>query len=178
MSGEVRLTIWRLEKARLLHSGEGSTEVASVVRARAAFLGRGALLTDGRWHRRGTPVAYAGEHPAVAALEKLAWLESYERARSSRFVLVPLVLDPQRHVEVLDPEVLPEDWDAFPHPSATQAVGMRWVREARSVALAVPSALLPMAKNYLVNPFHPDFAALEVGEPVPYSWDSRLFKRG
>lgn len=167
------LTIWRIEKERHL----GSSEEGGPADARAAFLGRGGLVTAGRWHRAGTQVAYASEHPAVAALEKLAWLESYERARAGRFVLVSLALDPERHVEVLPREALPDGWDAFPHPAATQEIGTRWFEASRSVALAVPSAPLPIAKNYLVNPLHPDFHTLEVGEPVPFSWDARLFRR-
>jgi hypothetical protein len=37
--------------------------------------------------------------------------------------------------------------------------------------------VLPVAKNDLINPFHPDFHELERGDPVPFSWDARLFQR-
>ena len=156
-------TIWRLEKKRYADS---------------AFRGYGGLRTAGRWHRKGTQVAYASEHPGVAALEKLVWLEAYENARASEYVLVSLRLDAARHVETISLDVLPDGWDAFPHPAATQEIGTRWFDGMRSVVLEVPSAVMPIARNYLINPFHPDFHALEQGEPVPFAWDSRLFKRG
>ena len=70
-----------------------------------------------------------------------------------------------------------QDWDAFPHLNATRTLGTQWFEEERSVVLSVPSAVLPVAKNFLINPFHPDFHALERGEPVPFSWDTRLFRR-
>ena len=156
------LTIWRLEKERYVDT---------------AFRGKGSLKTSGRWHHKGTQVAYASEHPGVAVLEKLIWLGSYERARASRYVLLPLHLDPDEHLETLDESDLPQDWDAFPHLNATRTLGTQWFEEERSVVLSVPSAVLPVAKNFLINPFHPDFHALERGELVPFSWDTRLFQR-
>jgi len=156
------LTIWRLEKERYVET---------------AFRGKGSLKTSGRWHHKGTQVAYAGEHPGVAVLEKLVWLERYEVARESSYMLLPLQIDPDDHLDTLDESDLPDDWDAFPHPEATRNLGTRWFEAGRSAVLAVPSAVLPVAKNYLINPFHPDFHELERGEPVPFSWDARLFRR-
>ena len=156
------LTIWRLDKERY---------------AETAFRGKGSLETSGRWHHKGTQVAYASEHPGVAVLEKLVWLERYEVARSSAYALLPLHLDPDRHLETVNPSDLPDNWDTFPHLDATRDLGTRWFEEERSAVLAVPSAVLPVAKNYLINPFHPDIHDLERGEPVSFSWEARLFQR-
>jgi len=156
------LTIWRLEKERY---------------ADTAFRGKGSLKTSGRWHHKGTQVAYASEHPGVAVLEKLVWLERYEVARESDYVLLPLHLDTDDHLETHDESDLPDNWDSFPHLEATRDLGTQWFEAERSAVLAVPSAVLPVAKNYLINPFHPDFHELERGEPVPFSWDARLFQR-
>ena len=168
------LTLWRLEKERY---------------ADPAVRGKGSLKTSGRWHHKGTQVAYASEHPGVAVLEKLAWLGSYDGARESSYVLLPLHLHPDEHQEPLDESALPDDWDSFLHPEATRDLGTQWVEAERSAVLAVPSAplgvlglsapgaVLPVAKNYLINPFHPDFRKLERGEPVPFFWDARLFRR-
>jgi len=104
------LTIWRPEKERYVDS---------------AFRGNGSLKTSGRWHHTGTQVAYASEHPGVAVLEKLVWLERYEGARESNYGLLPLHLDPDDHLETLDESDLPDDWDALPHPEATRDLGMR-----------------------------------------------------
>lgn len=157
------LKIWRLEKARYLEE---------------AFQGKGSLKTSGRWHRKGTQVAYGSEHPGIAVLEKLVWLGSYEVARDSSYLLVPLELDPDEHLERIKELDLPEGWDAFPHPEETRDIGTKWANEKRSPVLGVPSAVLPLAENYLINPFHPQFHDLEFGEPEPFSWDRRLFRRG
>jgi len=92
-------------------------------------------------------------------------------------VLLPLQIDLDNHLEALDESDLPDDWDSFPHPEVTRDLGTQWFEAERSAVLAVPSAVLPVAKNYLINPFHPDVHELERGDPVPFSWDARLFQR-
>ena len=139
-----------------------------------AFAGLGGLFSAGRWHRKGVRISYASEHQAVAAMEKLVWLGSLEDALAGDYVVVPVDV-PLSAIEVLAHDDLPDDWDAFPHPSATQEIGMRWLREARSAALQVPSAVVPHAVNVLVNPAHPDAAGFTTGGPDPFDWDPRLF---
>ena len=67
----------------------------------------------------GAQVAYASEPPGIAVLERLAWLGSYYVVRNSNYFLIPLRLDPDKHLERVEAENLPEDWDAFP-PSETR----------------------------------------------------------
>jgi RES domain-containing protein len=153
-----------------------SLSAATTIREHC-FSGNGSLKTSGRWHHKGTQVPYASEHPGVSVLEKLVWLDSYKRARESNYVLLFLELDPAEHLEPLNEVDLPNNWNTFPHPEATRHLGTQWFEEERSVVLAVPSAVLPVAKNYLINPFHPDFHDLERGEPVSFSWDARLLQR-
>jgi RES domain-containing protein len=43
-----------------------------------------------------------------------------------------------------------------------------------SVALRVPSIVVDGEFNYLLNPLHPDFAQLKIGEPRRFSFDPRL----
>lgn len=141
-----------------------------------AFRGYGSLKTDGRWHHKGTQVAYACKHPAVAVLEKLVWLERYAAAQNGTFLLIPLHVAPAQ-IQTFDTGLLPEEWDGFPHLRATRDIGSRWFAEEQSAVLAVPSAVLPMATNYLINPFHPDVQATERRAPVSFTWDARLFQR-
>lgn len=155
-------TFYRVEKRR--HLAE-------------AFSGIGGLFSAGRWHRRGVRVSYAAEHQAVAVLEKLVWLGSFEDAAAGDYVVVPVDV-PEAAIEVLPPGDLPEGWDAFPHPAETQEVGMRWLREGRSAALRVPSAVVPRATNVLINPSHPDAAGFAAGAAAAFDWDPRLFGGG
>jgi RES domain-containing protein len=49
--------------------------------------------------------------------------------------------------------------------------------EVRSAILLVPSVVARMERNILINPAHPDAAAIRptLEEPVP--WDERLFAK-
>ena len=57
----------------------------------------------------GAQVAYASEPPGIAVLENLAWLGSYDVARSSNYFLIPLRLDPDKYLKRVEAEDLPED---------------------------------------------------------------------
>jgi RES domain-containing protein len=150
------LTLWRLVKAR---------------HAASAFDGEGARRYGGRWNSPGVRVAYASESASLAVLEVLVHLQS--SAVLSSYALVALHVPPSL-VEVLDASRLPPDWRASPPPVAVQALGDAWVRAGTSPVLRVPSVLVPIEANYVVNPAHPAFGRLRIGEPQPFTFDARL----
>lgn len=56
----------------------------------------------------------------------------------------------------------------------TRSYGDAWVNEQRSLTLKVPSVVLPMSYNYLINPNHPRFAAATVTAHGAFEYESRL----
>ncbi len=53
-------------------------------------------------------------------------------------------------------EELPRGWTKAPeHPRCVE-LGDAWVAEGRTLALAVPSAIVPEERNFLLNPVHAD----------------------
>jgi RES domain-containing protein len=56
----------------------------------------------------------------------------------------------------------------------TTGVGMKWLSSASSPVLKVPSAVMPAATNYLLNPEHPDAAEIEIVDTFEYPFDRRL----
>lgn len=142
----------------------------------SAYSGAGSLKRNGRWHRAGLPVVYAAEAPAIGLLELMVHVEH------PRLITMELVVVSCRFEETLleaveayvGKEGLPDDWNTFPWPASTQQIGRRWFEEARSVVLEVPSAVLPSAKNYLLNPNHPRFKEVRQGTPEPFNVDVRL----
>ena len=63
---------------------------------------------------------------------------------------------------------LPEDWNSRPISPSTRVIGDRWVKEQSSAVLRLPSIVVPDEFNYLLNPVHPHFAKIEIGEPIAY----------
>jgi len=71
---------------------------------------------------------------------------------------------------------LPPTWRKYPAPPQLASIGERWLREARTVALSVPSVVIPRERNFIVNPAHADFGRLTVASPEPFSFDPRMWK--
>lgn len=78
-----------------------------------------------------------------------------------------------RHVEA---SALPEDWRTLGTRDALQAISRAWLEEGSSAVLAVPSAVVPAERNYLLNPHHRDFARIVIGEPKALDVDVRLLR--
>ena len=68
----------------------------------------------------------------------------------------------------------PSDWRSDPPPASTQAIGDAWVSGGTTAILRVPSVVVPVEYNYLVNPKHPDAKRLVIGMPMAFPFDRRL----
>ena len=137
----------------------------------SAFSGEGARAYGGRWNRPGTPMVYAAQSRALAALESLAHFGGAERGLA--FLIFEIEV-PDALVARLRPQDLPSDWRREEPPPSTQDLGSRWQSSGRSVALVVPSVLIPQESCVLLNPEHPDTRKVIVGYPEPFAIDSRL----
>ena len=140
-------------------------------RARRAFDGEGARLFGGRWNSPGHRVVYTAEHASLAVLEMLVHLHEAEAV--ARYALVRARV-PDRLVEVLEPARLPPGWSDHPAPAALREIGDRWAAAGRSLALRVPSAVVPEEANYLLNPAHRAFRRVAIGAARPFALDPRL----
>ncbi len=140
----------------------------------SAFSGEGARMAGGRWNSEGFPMVYTAESLSLAMLEMIVHLESREALYLYKAIPVSI---PDGLLTELDIATLPDDWNGpLPHP-VTQRTGNRWVKDLSSVALSVPSAVIPIEFNILLNPLHPDFAKLEIGEAIDLPVDARIFDK-
>jgi RES domain-containing protein len=69
---------------------------------------------------------------------------------------------------------LPADWQTSPVPVSTQRIGDAWVLSGETAILAVPSSIIPLEENYLLNPLHPDFAKITIHPAESFYFDPRL----
>jgi RES domain-containing protein len=113
----------------------------------SALDGSGAKTYGGRWNSRGVSVVYTSDSVALAALELLVHLHRGEVL--NRYVLFTLEV-PDEAVMLLDEAALPADWRSDPPPPSTAAIGDEWVISRLSLALAVPSTLVPQQRNVLL----------------------------
>jgi len=152
----VSLTAWRITKRK---------------HTKTAFNGTGARNCGGRWNNPGTAVVYTAETQSLAVLEMLVHLDGPELLQ--RYVLIGVQID-ESLVHDLHRPTLPRNWQADPPPAGLRKFGDEWVIAGSSVALRVPSALVPAENNLLLNPTHPDFQKLVIEQPTTFSFDPRL----
>jgi RES domain-containing protein len=133
-----------------------------------AFTGEGAKLYGGRWNSQGVPVVYTAEHKSLAMLEILVHLH---KARNYDLYLVSF---DDSLVQELALKDLPMNWNIEPPAINTQKIGDDWVASSRSAVLSVPSVVVPEERNYILNPRHPDFTLIEIGNWMPCNFDPRL----
>ena len=152
------MRIWRICRARY---------------ADEAFSGQGARRFGGRWNTPGGPLVYASSSLALAAIELFVHLEPNQQPDD--LVSIAALLPEGEPALRLEPNKLPRGWwtdDVEP----LRSLGDRWIRDAASLAIEVPSAALRMEWNVLVNPLHPEIANLKIETPQPFHFDARMFR--
>ena len=154
----MKLSAWRILKAKYQDQ---------------PLSGEGARRVGGRWNQRGVPLVYLAESIALANLEVLVHLQDTETL--SKYALAEIRFD-SALVQELRAENLPKDWNVFPHPASTKAIGQQWLDAQSSALLKVPSSVSPREANYLLNPAHPDFGGVEVVDVLDHVFDPRLFR--
>jgi RES domain-containing protein len=138
--------------------------------AATAFDGEGARLFGGRWHSSARAVVYTSATTSLGLLEQLVHTD---KGLLPFYVTIPVTFDPDL-VEKVDSVRLPTSWQSSPPPYQLQQIGDEWIDSIRSCILEVPSVILPHESNFILNPKHPDFASLEIGDPIALETDSRL----
>lgn len=139
--------------------------------AASAFDGEGARRAGGRWTSMGRRVVYTSSSVALATLEILVHLESHRLLSAYSLFEVRF---PDHLVTKLDVRTLPMEWMDFPAPVGLAALGDHWLDSAASAVLEVPSAVVGLESNYLLNPEHRDFRKVSIGSAQSFRVDPRL----
>ena len=140
------------------------------------YSGREASYQDGgRWNRAGLPVLYFACSAGVAILEMANYLRSPGLIPKS--YRLGIFETGNIGFEQWEIEDLPPDWNDYPYPAATQALGSRWLQATTSALLLVPSAAIPggLENIALVNPTHPDARQLKLVSVEKGIFNKRAF---
>lgn len=137
--------------------------------------GYGAELFGGRWNTIGRATVYTSASPELALLETLVHIEEIYLDDLPKHVLATIEI-PSDSILQVNTEMLPENWNDIHISAATQQFTENWFAQQTHLVMAIPSVIVPMSFNYLINPNHPRMKEAKVIEIVPFSFDSRLFK--
>jgi len=138
--------------------------------------GTGAGLFGARWNPRGMNMLYTSGSVSLASLEYL--VHNYHILSRNNVALAKIEINTDS-INELSKKDLPKDWNENTYtPQSTQQIGASFLSRAEHYILKVPSAIVPMEFNYLLNPLHPEHRSTVVKEIIdPFEIDDRLFSQ-
>lgn len=148
---------WRIGKAKHAHDLSGA----------------GAAIAGGRWNDPDLPALYLGLTPAICCLEAFV-NASGPPSVPMKLAKIELPADPTLYWELTDQE-LPAGWDMKPADAQSMTFGTKWLQSMNHLALIVPSAVLPVERNLVVNPRHPAASQIKILSMEDFFYDSRMF---
>ena len=137
----------------------------------SAFSGKGAEIYGGRFNTPGKKAVYASDHLSLSVLEMLVQVNNRERLQN--YLCIPFELD-EKYIKTMSANDLPGGWDSIPYNSISQEYGYMWLESKMTVALRVPSIVIPQEYNLILNPEHKHFNKLKIGKPIAVPLDRRI----
>jgi RES domain-containing protein len=131
---------------------------------RAAADYQGSLIQPNRWNPAGVPMLYCSGALSLACLEVLVHL-------------APDLIPPDyvySSAEVTVPPEAVEFRGDLGDENTTQRLGHSWATSRQSLAILVPSIVIPVEFNVLLNPVHPSYTDVVWSVPEPFRFDQRL----
>lgn len=135
--------------------------------------GAGAERSGGRWNRKGTPLLYASSSRALACLETVVHLGA-QALPLNRYLVEVTIPRATWEARTSFHPARGVGWDAEPAGQASLDWGTGWATSGTTLLAEVPSVIVPEESNYLVNPRHPDMAAVGIRKVRKWVYDARL----
>ncbi len=135
--------------------------------------GIGAEKVGGRWNEVGTRAVYCSENISLALLEY--YVHSENIAYLPKEILVAKIQFPDEFI-IKELKVLPQRWNQYPYSSKTTEVFTNLSKDRNVFALRVPSTIVGLESNIILNPLYKEFGKVEVIEFVKLPIDERLKK--
>ena len=134
--------------------------------------GEGGRKYPGRWHSAGRPIVYLAASGPGALLETLVHLrlDAEELPPSYKLMRVAVPVGKQ----VVQLAVGTGDWQK--DLLRTQEMGNAWLASQANALATVPSAIMPHAANWLLNPEHKQARNIRIVEVLTVEYDERLLR--
>lgn len=133
--------------------------------------GEGARLFGGRFNPKGLTALYTSENISLCILEIL--VRASKITIPDDYTLITLEI-PDTKITEIYLKKLKKDW-ALDTPY-TQGIGEDFLKNNESLCLKVPSAIVPLEHNFVLNPAHKDFKKVSLRSTELLLLDKRLFK--
>jgi RES domain-containing protein len=145
--------------------------VANLKHKDATLSGIGAEKVGGRWNEIGTRAVYCSENVSLALLEY--YVHSKDISTLPQKIVVAKIQIPDEFI-IEELAELPLWWNHFPYSFDTTQLFSTKVKNRDFFAIKVPSTIVPLEFNYVLNPLFKDFGRVEIVEFLDLPIDERL----
>ena len=134
--------------------------------------GEGARLYGGRFNPVGMPAMYTSQNISLCILEILVRASRHTIPDSYTLISIEI---PDTGIREINLKKLKSDWQN--DLDYTQGIGEDFLKENKDLCLKVPSAVLPIEHNYVLNPAQAGFKKVKIIATQLLQLDKRLFKK-
>lgn len=131
--------------------------------------GTGAKLYGGRWNPVGFAGLYTSQYISLSILEILVRATKFTSPDS--YTLTSFEI-PDEGIYRIQLKKLKKEWKV--DLKYTQGIGQDFLTENNFLCLQVPSAIVPLENNFLLNPLHSDFRKVKIIRSELLELDKRL----
>ncbi len=136
--------------------------------------GKGAALSGNRWNSKGTELIYWADGRALAMAEVSVHLSLSILPKD--FIMVEIDFPSYISITMPFKENLPPIWNSLPQILDAQKIGDVFVTERKNCVLKVASDVIPGDFNFLINPHHQDFSAIQIVDQEDFPFDPWRFE--
>ncbi|MGV8815792.1 MAG: RES family NAD+ phosphorylase [Gelidibacter sp.] len=147
--------------------------IANVKYKDLTLSGIGAEKVGGRWNNVGTRAVYCSENISLALLEY--YVHSENIAYLPKKILIAKIQFPDNFA-IEELKEMPERWNQYPYSSKTTEIFTDLAKDRNIFALRVPSTIVGLESNIILNPLYKEFGKVEVIQFIDLPFDERLTK--
>jgi len=136
--------------------------------------GKGAALKGARWNSAGVELIYTAANRSLTMAEVAVHFSL--STLPDDYMMMNIFIPDDIEIMELSVSDLPPEWNKFPHPPSTQAIGDRFVAENRICVLKIPSVVTQGDYNFIINPNHSDFSRIKILQVEMFPFDRRIFE--
>jgi RES domain-containing protein len=89
------------------------------------------------------------------------------------YVLMQIEVPDDLEVQTVASDDLPDGWRS--REDLCRRIGDAWLEEGSTALLSVPSAIVEVERNMLLNPRHASARDVAIAQITSFGWDDRLF---
>lgn len=125
-----------------------------------------------RWNSKGVFVIYTSNSRALASLENLVHRSG--EGLNLVFKTMKIIIPEDLKIKEIKHSQLSRNWFNYENYNECQKIGDQWIDESIYPVMKVPSAIIKMEYNYLINPNHLEFQKIILKDVEDFKFDPRL----